>query len=320
MKILKPKIYRIFSLALGVLILVAAGCAQSRDQNFPTAIAANEISGTVNARDIGDSRVTSYYYAFQGNQGDVFINVVTKNLTGDIDIFTQDGLKTLTKIIVFADPGLNETGRLIYLRKEEKLLLRIQGRTPNDDPATFKIKFGGSFVAIKGAKEEAAPTIEPAADKSQTVVNSVGTIVEIKPKSQPLKELPQTAKEAEIKKVEKTAKAAEVKEKSAPSTAPKKPEVVIGELSEELPKTAKKTNSKSVDPPKATTKPAREEKKPDPLASIRLLIQMKDGSVIERPMSEVLKFSVDKGVLTVISKSGSISKFSIFDVEKVTIE
>ena len=32
-----------------------------------------------------------------------------------------------------------------------------------------------------------------------------------------------------------------------------------------------------------------EEKKPDPLASIRLVVQLKDGKVIERPMSEVAK-------------------------------
>ena len=36
-------------------------------------------------------------------------------------------------------------------------------------------------------------------------------------------------------------------------------------------------------------------------------------------MSEVSKFSVDKGVLTVIAKDGSIG-YSMLDVAKVTIE
>jgi hypothetical protein len=46
----------------------------------------------------------------------------------------------------------------------------------------------------------------------------------------------------------------------------------------------------------------------------------KDGTTIERPMSEVLRFTVDKGVLTVISKDGRIGRYSILDVAKVTIQ
>jgi len=50
------------------------------------------------------------------------------------------------------------------------------------------------------------------------------------------------------------------------------------------------------------------------------VIEMKDGKVVWRPMNEVLKFSVDKGVLTVIAKDGTITRYSIFDVAKVTIQ
>ena len=66
---------------------------------------------------------------------------------GQIDIFTADGLRPLTKIVIFADAASNETGRIVYLRRPERLLLRIQGRTPNDDAAAYRIKFAGSFVA-----------------------------------------------------------------------------------------------------------------------------------------------------------------------------
>jgi hypothetical protein len=58
----------------------------------------------------------------------------------------------------------------------------------------------------------------------------------------------------------------------------------------------------------------------DPLANIHLVILFKDGGVIRRPMSEVFRFSVDKGVLTVIAKDGSIGRYSILEVTKVTIE
>ena len=63
-----------------------------------------------------------------------------------------------------------------------------------------------------------------------------------------------------------------------------------------------------------------EEKKPDPLADIRLIIQLKDGGVIERRLSEIVKFSVDNGVLTVVAKDGKIVRYSMLLVAKVTIE
>ena len=124
---------------------------------YPHRSRTNEIIGTIKARDIGDPRLTSYFYTFNGAQGDIFINVVTKNFNGDIDVFTVEGLKSLTKIVVYADSPDSETGRLIYLRKPEKLLLRVEGRSPNDDPATFRIKFAGSFEAIKGGPDTAGP-------------------------------------------------------------------------------------------------------------------------------------------------------------------
>ena len=64
--------------------------AQSIRQDFPTPITSNEIIGKLPARDIGDARLTSYYFTFNGVQGDVFVNVQTTNFNGDIDIFTAE--------------------------------------------------------------------------------------------------------------------------------------------------------------------------------------------------------------------------------------
>ena len=61
-------------------------------------------------------------------------------------------------------------------------------------------------------------------------------------------------------------------------------------------------------------------KEPDPLEKVNLVILFKDGTTIQRPMSEVLRFTVDKGLLTVIAKDGSIGRYSILDVARVTIE
>ncbi|HUR98302.1 MAG TPA: hypothetical protein VMZ26_09590, partial [Pyrinomonadaceae bacterium] len=77
------------STLLFALLAVASGWAlgQSTDQGFPTPVTSNEISGTIKARDVGDARLTSYYYLFDAAQGDVFINVVARNFSGDIDVF-----------------------------------------------------------------------------------------------------------------------------------------------------------------------------------------------------------------------------------------
>ena len=183
-------------LVLTTVTLIGCGTmfAQSTNQNFPTPVTSPEITGTIKARDLGDARLTSYYFQFDGAQGDLFINVVTQNFTGDVDVFIQKDLRPLTKIIVYADFAEHETGRVIYLRKPEKMLLRVQGRTPGDDPASFRIKFAGSFVAstaTEGPTEPELPSVT-ATNSSGIRVNSVGTIVEVIPKATPVPPPPTT--------------------------------------------------------------------------------------------------------------------------------
>lgn len=316
-------------LSISLLVAVSDAFSQSTDPNFPTALTSNEVNASIRARDVGDPRSTSYYYAFEGSQGDVFVNVVTKNFTGDIDLFVQDGLRSLAKIVIF-DAAQNETGRLVYLRKPEKLILRIQGRSPNDDPAELRVKFGGSFVALAPRKEEAAPTISEERQDSETVVNSVGTIVAVKPKATPAKNLPPVAEKLPEVSLPPAVPVEVAKEKvvSKPpprtETAVRKPEVVVeSTIKEPVKREARPpaTIFGSKRPAKATPPPPRKEEKPvDPMASFRLVIQMKDGDTVERPMVEILRFTVDKGVLTVISKSGAIKKYSMLNVSKVTME
>jgi hypothetical protein len=370
----------VFTLRLCVFALIifsASLQAQSINQSYPTPITSNEISGQIPARDIGDARLTSYFYTFNATQGDVFINVVTKNLNGDIDIFTHDNLRPLSKITIYADASDSETGRVIYLRQPAKLILRVEGRSPNDDAATYRIKFAGSFAPAAAATAENQETDAPVVksdNQTDVRVNSVGTIIEIKPKPVP------TPKEiiAEVKKSEREIKrrseekttvgeiVAETREAEKPAaktekelTAEKeepaetqnegKPTVIV---TDELPKkeTAEtevvaetKKNSTERNEEKSTEavtektiteaettkaeKPKKSEK-PKPVKSlpsaalenIRLIILFKDGTKIERSMSEVLRVGVDRGVLTVISKDGAIGRYSILDVEKMTIE
>jgi len=330
--------------------------AQSTNQSFPTAVTANEISGTIKARDLGDARLTSYFYVFNGKQGDIFINVVTKNLDGDIDVFTADNLRPLTKITVYSDNPDSETGRVIYLRQPQKLILRVEGKTPTDEPASFRIKFAGSFEAVAGIAET-DETKEPEVksnEQGDVRVNSVGTIIEVKPKPKPTPksttakvEKKEPKKADEEKDTEKTE--TETAKKDEPEEEVKKPEVVVTEnLPEKKDDSETKTDENAAEKvtpkknpiPKKQVRPkkpattAKTETKPkttpektseptvdlSQLANIQLVVIFKDGRKIERPMSEILKFSVDKGILTIISKDGNIGRYSILDVAKITVE
>ena len=371
--------------AFAFLFLPSGGLAQSTNQNYPTAVTTGEISGKIAARDIGDARLTSYFYVFNGNQGDVFINVQTSNFNGDIDVFTADNLRPLTKITIYADVSGNETGRVVYLRKPEKLILRIEGRSPNDDDATFKIKFAGAFAAITDVPETDAPAAPEVKteNKSDVRVNSVGTIIEVKPKPTPTPKVtiariepkkPDARSEVNEETAEKKIEESRVAEKAAPGktivtiektveseiAAPNvtsqtpQPEVVITDdlaktdvekaIEEKSPEevkpeaSARITIEKTPEPAETkttetkateaktvgkksrpTAKPTRP-KVPNPLENIRLIVLFKDGTQIERPMSDVIKVSVDKGILTVISKNGAVGRYSILDVAKMTIE
>jgi hypothetical protein len=339
---------------------ISAVSAQSTNQNFPTAVTSNEISGTIRARDLGDARLTSYFYVFNGSQGDIFINVVTKNLDGDIDIFTADNLRPLTKIRVYSDNPEGETGRVLYLRQPLKLILRVEGRTPTDEPASFRIKFAGSFQPVAGVAEtdESKQPEVKGNEESDVRVNSVGTIIEVKPKPKPTpksvtakieKEEPVKAvEEKESEKEEtKTAKKDEPEKKpEEEKREDQKPAVVVTEnipakkddsevkpdeivAEKETPKKVP-TTGKVVRPKKPRTA-AKTETKPekkseitavDPslLADIRLIVDFKDGRKIELPMNGILKFGIDKGILTIIAKDGSIGRYSILDIAKITIE
>jgi hypothetical protein len=318
----------------GHLFFCPSFLAQSSEPKYPTPITSNEINGTIKARDVGDPRLTTHFYVFNGNQGDIFINVLTKNFDGDIDIFTADTLRPLTKIVVYSDTSDRETGRVIYLRQPQKLILRIEGRTPNDEPATYRIKFAGSFQPLTGISETEEPELpEVKTDEKNSVrVNTVGTIIEVKPKPAP--KLPENIELTEQKKREKDELTGREEKEEKKAKEEKRAEVIVTENisgPETQPKPEKsepanKTVSKNRNPKTKSVKPKavekKEEKAPEqnPLDNIRLVVLFKDGSKIERPISEITRFTIDKGILTIVHKNGSIGRYSILEVAKITVE
>lgn len=392
------------ALACGVFALLfsAGAFAQSNDPNFPTPVVGNEVSGTIQARAIGDPRLTTYYFVFNGNRGDVFINIFTTNFKGEIDIYTAQGLNPRTKVTIYADNPERETGRVVYQRQSERLILRIQGRTPNDDPATYQIKFAGSFAPITGAEAENTnefPDIlgEPSGEVKVSPTGAIipeekrevpavetetpedpdeGVIVEeeivpaeeiagaddfddtpptVDPPAEPQKgdvrgveaEAPPSEKlenprvivtdplvEDEEKPREVTVDLtgeAEKAEVSAVVTVERVPVDEEEDAAVDVGKTepadpAGAENRAAVDPSEAPAeaKPA-EEKAPEgeesnPLALVFLKVELKDGTRIERRMTEVVRVNVVNGMLTIVTSDGLTREIPILDVLKMTIE
>jgi hypothetical protein len=171
--------------SLAVLLLFAGAVssqAQSTDPGSPAPIRRTNLQGKIVARDLGDSRLTDHYYAFTGTPGDLLITVQTHNLNGDLDVFTAVTLQPLLKLPLYAESAAPVT-KGIYLRKRQDLILRIEARTPNDDPGTYQLYFGGSFEPILSGPDIEETEAPPAAatlggDKKTKRVSSVGARIE----------------------------------------------------------------------------------------------------------------------------------------------
>src|SRR5262249_12908072 len=166
-------------IAIGVGGATHTALSQSTDQSLPTPVLANEINGKIKALDLGDPRMTRHFYAFDGSPGDLLITIDTRNLNGDIDVFTAITFRPLMKTTVYASAQAPEITKGIYLRAHQILILRIEARTPSDEPGTYHIRFGGTFEKFSGGIPVAENNSEPeAADKGgANRLSSVGATI-----------------------------------------------------------------------------------------------------------------------------------------------
>jgi hypothetical protein len=145
-----------------VAMLTVSASAQSIAPDAPTPVLTNEIAGRIAPLDIGDARLTRFFYTFNGLQGDLELTVESYNLDGDIDIFLAGNLRPLTKVTLYAGASPTRASKTVYLRRDEPLILRVQARTPNDAEGTYRVTFGGAFrPAERLAGNDAAPAVEP---------------------------------------------------------------------------------------------------------------------------------------------------------------
>jgi hypothetical protein len=336
-------------------LLLLASCAgssvaQSTDVAWPSPIRSNEVRGTIAARDLGDPRVTDHYYAFTGTPGDVLITVDSRNLNGDIDVFTASSLRPLLKFTVYAGSSAPIT-KSIYLRKQEELILRVEGRTPDDDEATYRLRLGGAFAPITSgplAEHEDALQHSSVAEvsKGSKRVSSVGARIDEppsevaeSPKPEPTPDVPTETAPKPVTTARSTTRNTRtrrpVTRKARPVQTPKEVDTTKSEEAVAKDDTAEKTTTESAETKKTEVaeRPARKGKSaratpaPQPVATQetddvgpRLVIETSDGTLVNRSMGGVRRVTVENGQVVVIGKDGKIQRIPLASVVRMTIQ
>lgn len=333
--------YFIVTLFLALLASGRTTAAQSTDQSLPTPVLANEINGKIAALDLGDPRQTRHYYAFQGVPGDVLISLSSQNLNGDIDIFTAVTLRPLMKITMYASSFSPEITKSFYLRSRQVLILRVEARTPNDDVGSYHVRLGGAYEPFSGGIPVAEEATEQASEVRRTSsgnprrLSSVGARIEEPPGESTIKPAEETATNTPAVTKTATPKAprnqpARNTRGSAPRTPPKpastrreaktepgKTEAAQSETSEAKKEPAEEKPAAA--PEEKTEKPAAQEI-PAPQPGAHLIIEEKDGTRIDRPMSTVRRVVIEGGVIVIVLKTGRTERVPLSLVSKMSIE
>jgi hypothetical protein len=318
--------------------------AQSVDVATPTPISANDLSGSIAARDIGDSRLTHHYYAFSGNPGDVLITVQSKNLNGDVDVFTAGTLRPLLKFTLYAE-STSPITKGIFLRRHEDLILRVQARSPNDDEGIYQIRFGGSFEPIAAPlvaeAEKPESTIElstGSAKKGRRVTSAGARINEPAPPPEEVAVVPpaptpspeatpaESTEPAPVRATPNRRGRGRAAARRTPAPRPelttpnketkpaevKEPEKVAGEPEPARP--ARRSGKRGVRTPAITPV------EPEPPTGPRLVLELLDGTRSERFMSTIRRVTIENNQIVVTGKDGKIARTRMSEVLRMTIE
>ena len=356
-----------FLIATVLCVVVSTGFAQSSDQSLPTPVLTSEVNGTIAPLDLGDSRVTRHFYAFDASPGDLIITTDSKNLNGDIDVFTAVTFRPLMKTTMYANTQMPEVTKSIFLRVHQILILRIEARTPSDEAGSYHIRFRGSFEPFSGGipvAEATESTAEsPRSSRGTKRVSSVGATIAEPPAEATAKTEPTPAPVSEPRAVatgsepaEKPSTASETAKKpeasksttakttakstprntrrraparSKPAAQPKESAETSANKSETEPAKASDTVKKetpgggksnaAVSKTTATPEQPAQEITPPP-TGVRLVIEQKDGTKIDRPMSTVRRVVVEGNVIVIVLKTGRIERVPMSAVTRMAIE
>lgn len=316
---------------LFVFLTATLSLAQSLDVGAPTPVRSNTVNGKIAARDLGDSRLTDHYYAFTGTPGDLLITIQSTNLNGDLDVFTAVTLRPLLKLSLYAESTAPVT-KGIYLRRREDLILRVEARSPNDEPGTYRLYFGGAFEPVPGGPDIAeAETPEPekteptVAGRKTKRVSSVGARIE-----EPEPPVTETAAAATPQPTPEPTPEAKPVETPTPVTAEKPtereaarttPRNTRGRRPPPRRQPTRPTETPPVEEPKRATEEAAPKRAPEPEPEIgpRLIIETNDGTLINRSMSGIRRVTIENGQVVVTGKDGKISRILLVNVVRMQI-
>jgi hypothetical protein len=319
--------------------------AQSTDIAAPVPVRANEVTATIAARDLGDARLTDHFYAFTGTPGDLLITVDSRNMNGDVDVFTASGLRPLLKFTIYEGASA-PISKSIYLRQRLELILRVEARTPNDDDAVYRIHFGGAFEPVAGGPlvaENESNSTEPAASGARSSkkgrrVSSVGARIEEPPEPtvaaaptpEPTPEQPaeattpattRAARNPRSRRGARTNRGTPTTKKEEPaetavteSPAERSSETSAEPATESKPAPRRRGSRRGVAARK--TEPVPE---PEPNTGPRLVIETDDGTLIEHYMSGVRRVTVENGVVVVVGKDGKVERVQLANVVRMLI-
>jgi len=338
------KTLALFVLCWGVSI---PANGQSLDRTAPSAVRTSEVTGMISARDLGDSRLTDHFFAFTGTPGDLLITVESRNLNGDIDVFTVNGLRPLLKFTVY-DGSASAITKSVYLRKREDLILRVEARTPNDDEGTYRVRFGGSFEPIVGGPDAGPEGMsQNAASDTQTFetgksgkvgrrVSSVGARID-EPASTEVAAAPTPEPEPPAKPArEATTPPTRTRTPRARPPATRRTRPPVAEKTEEPAAEREPDNKTTVErreteagtatgrrrPGRRSTTARAPEKPPTPPvpeSGPRLIIETSDGTLINRYMTSVRRVTVENGQVVVVGKDGRVERFLLTNVVRMSV-
>ena len=326
--------FRICAGALFLFVAAITSAAQSTDGDLPTPVLADEIDGRIAPRDIGDARPTRYFYTFTGGPGDLLISVESANLEGNIDLFIASGLRPLSQVSLYSSGGTSLASKSVFLRRQETLLLRIEARSPNDDPGTYRIRFSGAFTPAPSVAQTTGETTNPAPRPSgrntRRVTSVGGRIPESETESTEEKKTetsetpppktdtsgmpPPVSREPTPAPPTVAATPAEKSETAAPMPAETeradrttaRPDAGGGSKS-------KAETAESTPPPPSETAPASQP------AGARLIIETKDNGLIERDMNNVRRVTIENGQIVIVLKSGEVERQSLANITRMSI-
>ncbi len=333
-----------------VLVTVCYAAAQSTDANTPTPLREPSIAGRIVPLDVGDARLTRHYYVFTGLPGDLEIAVTSENLNGDVDVFTFDGLRPLSKLTLFAGGEPLAITKSVFLRQPELLLVRVEARSVGDTEGTYRLTFGGAFALAPEAMLAAAQSAEETTNAESSTadaarrVNSVGARItpEETVNTEPEKDVAATLPEIETPDASSTPtvnlpRSNRGGRRNPPiATArtsrrppPRPPRVARRRT---IPPAAPPTETSSNETTDATPTPNRDDTPTQPAApsqdaeltaiapQFKLVVETLDGKRLERAMSGVRRVTITNGELVILTTAGRTERVSMKTVTRIAVE